>query len=514
MPTKGTYTALQKLKPIAVDFGQVAKDETERKDVLYNRKKTKADAEKAEQDKLDYEYLVPVITGVDSADQGIALGIQDAKDMQHVDYKKAKNDPVFRNSAEYKVRNKTLDNYSKDAKALSDGLTELQGAVVKKANDGTLSTWDDGLLDLINGAYVTEAFKFGVTKDGGVMTHIASTNQDLITTDNPKGYVKDEKGKMVLTRVTPNEVFKGLGKFKITGDVDILKKAQEIGTNLGKSVAADVSGREITHEQTWESKIEDAKKLVKTLVGSAANPSDLSKRLWSEEMQEKSRTLTDDDMARIEEVMLTKVKPYYDVEVKKTKTFAAPKSGTDKTSTPGEGIQITKKADKNGNSVIKREKTVYTKNGKSITTNRVSYTLPVVNDPKKGVSTPKIVVDINGRPTNIERLFLYDDGQMGFEGWYANAKETGLPVEGAEGPDPSNTFTKDGESFVATSGGTTPKKSRTTYTSTEKDDGTNMDLVARGAGFNNQADLYQYLKQQRDGDKTEESSGVGGKYNK
>lgn len=323
MPKAGTYTALQKLKPIEADFGAIATKAAEaslaRRKQLQSEKKDR----QVQRDKIGFDNLEPVITGIDTLDQGIALGIGEATDMQHADFKKALNDPSFADSADYKIRTKNLNDYSKNVKKFSDGFSELAQTVIAKSNEGTLSAWDDELLSTLNGGFVSEKAKFGVNEMGGVEAYIASTDQLEITEENPEGYILDEDGKMKLTKVTPNEIFKGLGQFSVTGDVDIQQTSSDIGTKLGKSITSEIDGFTITSEQSWETKKGETRKIVRGMLGSPHAPTSLAKRLWADVMGKDSRKLTEGNMTSIEDKLLESIKPYYDEEVKKTKNFAS-----------------------------------------------------------------------------------------------------------------------------------------------------------------------------------------------
>jgi hypothetical protein len=126
--------------------------------------------------------------------------------------------------------------------------------------------------------------------------------------------------------VTPAEVFKGLGGFSITPDVDIQQQATDIGKELGKSVESSVDGYEITSSQTWENKKEETRKIVRGLLGNPTSLTPLAKRLWADEMGEDSRKLSEGDMLKLEDKMLEKIKPLYDEEVKKTFNYGARES--------------------------------------------------------------------------------------------------------------------------------------------------------------------------------------------
>ena len=183
--SKGNFTALQKLQPIKQDWGEASRILQAEEEQQYNRKK---DEEKARQDKRDeigYDELAPVITGIDSLDKGLTLGIQEASTMQYQDYKTALNDPSYADSPEYKIRTKNLNNYSKNVKAFSDGFSELAQSVIAKSQDSSLSDWDNDLLSTLNGGFVSEKVKFGVANDGSVEAYVASTDRNLVTDENP-----------------------------------------------------------------------------------------------------------------------------------------------------------------------------------------------------------------------------------------------------------------------------------------------------------------------------------------
>ncbi|GAG19976.1 unnamed protein product, partial [marine sediment metagenome] len=153
----------------------------------------------------------------------------------------------------------------------------------------------------------------------------------------PRGFVKDENGKIQMKTVTPSEVFKGLGGFSVTADVDIQGEATKIGEKLGKSITSDVDGYQITSEQSWESKIEGTREIVRGMLGSPSSLTPLAKRLWADEMGEKSRKLSEADMVKLEEKMLEKIKPLYDIEVKKTINYGARESARGRAQKKTEG---------------------------------------------------------------------------------------------------------------------------------------------------------------------------------
>lgn len=337
MPSKGTYTALQKLKPIDVDWAKAAKSGNEREDLLYNRKVAEEKLAKEARDEVDYKEQEAVITGIDTLDKGLTLGIQEASTMQHSDYKIAREDAKFADSTDYKIRTKNLNNYSKNVKSMSDGVEKLASTVISKAQEGTLSAWDDELLQTMNGAYVTEAVKFGVNPDGSVKTTIALTDQGLITDDNPRGFVKDENGKIKMKTVTPSEVFKGLGGFSITPDVDVPKLAQTLGKELGKSVTSEINAYTTTTEQLWSNKEDDVRTAIKGDLGSPNSPSALAKRIWADKMGKSSRKLKPEDMTQVEDYYLAQIQIYYDEEVKKKKDFTAQGRAIDRNDKKREG---------------------------------------------------------------------------------------------------------------------------------------------------------------------------------
>ncbi len=330
MAGKGTYGAYKNTKAFNIDWGKTAKTGVDREDALRKQGLEEVKAERERIKDLDYEALEQEMTGIDSLDQGTAIGVNEAAAMLHDDYKRAVKDSTYGDSSEYHIRRKNLQNYAKNINTMSAKFSEISEAVIKLKSTGQLSAWDNELMQSINGAFNTEAVKFGVNDDGTVKASIALTDESLITDENPKGFVKDADGNIKMRETTLAELFKGRGAFAITPKVDVVAEATNLGQKLGKDIRSKIKGNTTTVSQTWDTKKESAKGIVKTMLGSAKAPSSLAKNLWAQTMGRDSRNLTDEDMAEMEEYFLDKVGAFYDQEVKKSQRNATATTGTSK----------------------------------------------------------------------------------------------------------------------------------------------------------------------------------------
>jgi len=318
---KGNYAAYQQLQPIDIDWTEIAKSGVDAE--LARRDKKRAE-EKAEQDELqtvEFTPLEDVVTNVDSLDQAMALGIQEAGEINQRDFDKASKDIDFKRSSEYKVRHANIQNYPKRLKTLSQGVAELAKRYSQAEMDGKVSDWDDSLGATLHGAFVTEKVIFKADeRTGEPYAMVAQTKEDLKTGkdgDNPNGYVYNDDGSISMKKVTINEVFKGLGEYRITNKVDVAAEAQKFGKALGKKVETDIdgnmaSGLTITKEQKFEFIQEKANEAAMDLLGSAGAPTDLAKNIWADKMGRKSRELTEENMLEIRDDFVQSASAYYD----------------------------------------------------------------------------------------------------------------------------------------------------------------------------------------------------------
>ena len=333
---KGNYAAYQKLQPVDIDWTKIAKSGVDAE--LARRDKKRAE-EKAEQDELqtvEFSPLEDVVTNIDSIDQAMALGIQEAGKINQQDFDKASTDIDFKRSAEYKIRNANIQNFPQKLKTLSSGVTELAKKYSDAEMQGKLSSWDESLGATLHGAFVSEKVVFKVDeKTGEPYAMVAQTSEDLKTGkdgDNPNGYVYNDDGSISMKKVTANEVFKGLGEYKITQKIDVAAEAQKFGKALGKKVETEIagsmaSGLTITKEQKFEFIQEKANQAATDLLGSSGSPTDLAKNIWADKMGRKSRELTEEDMLEIRDNFVQSASVYYDETEDKTFSQRPPSGG-------------------------------------------------------------------------------------------------------------------------------------------------------------------------------------------
>ena len=330
---KGNYAAYQQLTPINIDWADIAKQGVDAERAYREKKEAKAEKDRVELDSVEYEPLSTVVTGVDSLDQAIGLGLEEAGKINQEDFKRASTDIEFKRSSEYKIRSKNIQNYTDKVKTLSSKISELATTYAEKERLGQLSDWDDSLGATLNGAFVTEKVVFKADKKTGEpYAIVAQTREDLKTGkdgDNPHGYVYNDDGSISMKKVSPNEVFKGLGEFRLTPKVDIATETQKFGQALGKNIKTDIDGNmarglTITKAQAFENVKEKANAAAMDLLGSAGSPTDLAKNIWADKLKRSKRELNESDMIEIRDSFVKSSSAYYDETEEKSYTQRAP----------------------------------------------------------------------------------------------------------------------------------------------------------------------------------------------
>lgn len=315
MPKAGTYTALQKLKPISADFGRDAREE-EQLAFKYREEKTKRDEKaQAEKDKITYNALGQVKTGIESLDMALYNGISQIDKTNYEDWKRARNNPSYANSDEYKVKSANRKDYVKNLKIFTDEYKKFADKIT--AMGGNLAGWNEDLRSQIGGYFVKERVEFGENDLGQPIARIAQHDPNA-----EDGYKRGEDGEVIMKEVSLPEILKGLGDYHIVPEVDITGQAQALGEKLGKDVKSKREGFTITEEQLWENKKEDAMSLVKAELGSVKNPTDLAKRLWADEEGRTKDNWDENAFNTVADEFLELVKPYYDEERKLSYNYA------------------------------------------------------------------------------------------------------------------------------------------------------------------------------------------------
>lgn len=315
MAGKGTYTALQRLRPIETDFGKIAKDEEESRIKALKVKKDRQDGEKLERDKITFDPQGNIVTGIDSLDMALYNGISGINKKQYESFLKARNNPKYANSDEYKLKTKNRGNYSKNLKLFTDQYKDFADKIT--AMGGDLAGWNEDIREQIGGFFVKERVEFTENDFGEPVASIS-----LHDPESEDGYKRDESGNIITKEVGLPEVLKGLGDYAIVPKVDITKMAQDLGKELGKETTAKRNGFTITEEQLWENKKEDALNAVKGQLGSVKNPTDLAKRLWADKDGRSKNDWGEEAFNIVAGEYLELVKPYYDQTRKLSYNYA------------------------------------------------------------------------------------------------------------------------------------------------------------------------------------------------
>lgn len=474
MPKAGTYTALKHLQPITTDFGRIAKEE-EALQFKYREEQDKNLAkEKAVKDEIangftqDYDTLVDVVTNNKSIDEAFARGINSARDRMGEIYRGIKNDPTLLDDVDTQLKLQNLTKFSQNLKTVSDRYTQYASDVSGGMQDGTLSQWNNDTLKDLDSIFVQANLNVETDPETGLpIAVIGEVDQD----GQPTGELK---------RLNLIEVLDGRGLQDTVPTFDLAKESREVGDKLGERLKSVQKGFTTIEEQSFEKIEGDVREMAKGFLGSVNRPSDKAKAIWSDYLGEDAKELDEADMKRIEDYYVASIKPYYDEEYKKSidqsGALAATKYKDEKNKeeegedTTGGGIQI--ETDTSGNPLKVSPTGVYGDIGNGA----YSFTLPVVKG-KNGKKTPKVVVDINGEETSIERLYLTKAGKIAYEGYKSGGKKS---------------TTNKNRSSNKSSSTTTEDVTETTIGGGLNEN--QLNIIARALGKNNASELKKELE--------------------
>lgn len=314
MPQKGTYTALQQLKPIETDFGSIAKEEQNAH--IKNRALEKAEKDKAqaEKDAIKFNPLGDQSTGVESLDDALFKGVREMNQIRYEDWKKARNNPSYAKSDEYLAKTANRANYAKNLKLFTDKYSEYAKSVT--AMGGDLSGWNQDAMREVNAFFNEEKVMFKENKYGEPIAMVAVIDPDT------GEYEVNEDGSQKHTETSLAKVMKGTGMYDIVPKVDTVGVVKSIGDILGDDLKDVKKGRTITSIQEWDSKKDGAKSLVQSELGSVKNPTALAKRIWADEMGKSKADWDENAFEEVTNLMLEKVKATYDEKLKIAYDFA------------------------------------------------------------------------------------------------------------------------------------------------------------------------------------------------
>ena len=314
MAGKGTYTALQRLKPIETDFGAIAKQE--QNDFNKNRALEKQDKEKAqaELDKITFNPLADQSTGVESLDDALFKGIRDMNKTRYEDWKMARSNPAYAKSDEYLAKTANRENYAKNLKLFTDKYTEYAKSLT--AMGGDVSDWNQDAMKEVNAFFNEEKVMFTENKYGEPIAMVAVIDPET------GEFELNEDGSQKYTETSLAKVMKGTGMYDIVPKVDVVATVKSIGDILGDDLKDVKTGWTITTKQEWASKEEGAKSLIQSELGSARNPTALAKRIWADEMGNSKADWDENAFEAVTNKMLEKVKATYDEKLKVAYNYA------------------------------------------------------------------------------------------------------------------------------------------------------------------------------------------------
>lgn len=462
MPKAGTYTALQKLRPITTNFGEIVEGAVFKEERRTALKKAEEEARKKEKSKIasqfemDYDSLFDVVTKTKSIDEAYTRGINSARDVMGVIYKDIERRPSLANDVVTQIKLQNLKNYSKNLKLISDRYAEYASTVGKGMQDGSLSQWNKDTLSDLDSIFRQANLDVRVDPETGLpIAVIAELDENGVATGR-------------LKELNLIEVLDGRGLTDTVETFDFQKSIEDIGTKLGKREVKTSSGLSHIEYQRFEDIEPDVRTMVSGFIGNEINPSPIAKSIWSDRMGEDPKDLTKEDMKRIEDFYVASIKGFYDEKNKQTVAFGAiearRKGRREEEKETGLGLQL--RTDEQGRPLTGGLTGVSGDIGGAA----FSFTLP-----------KDIVFGVKGQKKLIDNLFLTGAGKMAYEGTSFIGKKTGElidPKDFLSGKVSGEQVTKQ---FVG--GGLSTSE---------------LNNIARDLGYRNAAELKKELEAARD----------------
>ncbi len=469
MAGKGTYTALQALKPIETDFGKIARDEEALQFKYREEKRAIKAKEDADKEKIAFNPLGDASTGVESLDDALYKGIRDMNVIRHQDWLKARNNPAYAKSDEYLAKTANRANYAKNLKIFTDKYSEYAKNVV--AMGGDLSGWNDDAMKEVNAFFNEEKVMFGENKYGEPTAMVAVINPETGEIE------KNEDGTQKYTETSLAKVLKGTGIYDLVPKVDVIESVKSIGDILGADLKDVKNGWTITSSQLWENKEAGARELVKSELGSVRNPTALAKRMWADEMGMKKEDWDETAYTEVENALLKKVKATYDEKIEVAYNYA------------GENALASRTAKENENVVVPVV-TPDSNTGQPLVTK-----IPGLEDGKQGysISFGKGIQTFKaeGASEIINNIWVTEDGQM-FATKLKSVREGGEPTPG-ETPTLAEIISGSAKGWKTEE--VTQKVSETEFTNLAKNPNVKRE---DGGNFKDGKELKTYLKEQYD----------------
>jgi hypothetical protein len=434
MPQKGTYTALQQLRPIQTDFGKIATDaaavqhqrdlEVEAKRAATAKARQEQKSKIAEGFREDYAKLTEVVTGTKSLTEAMSRGVGAARDMLGETYKEIERNPAMYDDINVSMKVANASNFSKNLKLVSDRYTEYAAKVTKGMTDGSLSEWNNETLNDLNSIFKDGNLDVTVDPQTGLPIAVFAKQ------DDDGNYVYDDDGEVVMERMNLLEVLDGRGLQDTPSKFDLAKHAQTAGKDLGdrmqKTEGGDFTTREI---QTFEMIEPEVRDLAKGLIGTAQNPTDVAKSIWTDTLgnnKPPGGELTEADMSLIEDAYVNATRPFYDEKDKADVNFgarnAAKKLAKEEAAKTPKGEIFEVVTDQEGDPT-----NVQTLVGVSgdIGGGAMAFSMP--RDPKNKYSG--VAVEKEGKRLIVDRIYLTNSGEVAYSGYSIEGRSSGELID-------------------------------------------------------------------------------------
>ena len=301
MAGKGTYVALGGQRPIQTDFAGISKGLAAEAKMYRDEALRKEQIEEAKQARLteafrqDYSNISDIVTGITSLDEGIAYGIDGARNALYEHYSEAKKNPALYNDIGFQTKAMNLKNYSKNLSTFTKSYAEYAQTISSGMTDGTLSQWNSRTLGQLDSVFNKSNLMLGVDPKTG----------------NPVAITLDEDGNP--SEINVQKVMDGRGLTEAVKYFDLEKDAITKGEKLGKRLNKEVVGFARDKETQLFKDVEpDVRASIKAMLGKEGSPSDIAKSIWVDHMGMQPKDLTSDDLKAIEDKYVDKVRMFYD----------------------------------------------------------------------------------------------------------------------------------------------------------------------------------------------------------
>lgn len=401
---KGNYAAYQQIKRSDIGLDNtIARNERNQ----FHYREEKRRAEEAERERLDnlvkdfgltQDALKQEITGINNIDEGIAAGIDRARNMALEAYNRLRKNP---DDFKAKLYLQNIDNYAENVKAFTDRYQKYTLDMAKGISDGTYDPiLNKERIDGLNNIYRDKNFVLGVDKNG-----------------YPLMAIKDPNGSLKIH--TMQDVFDGEGLKTPALKANANKWAVDTAKRYGKlTKERDASGFG-TREYIGfdDSKLDQLNKDISSYIGvDDSTITDAARSIWVSDLKQNLSDLDSNGLEKIKEYLRNKTINTFDTTDKITTDYgarnAASRLAFDRKKHEEEKLEnmVEIEVDRNADGSLLK---VESPGGGDPNSETYSFS------PAK-----PIVTGTKDQPVEIQKLFMDTDGNLSYTGRYKTGEES------------------------------------------------------------------------------------------